>query len=347
MRSVILLLLFAIVLYAKPRPTNEDLQTCYNKVNSSQFLYKGNVAVALSKDLAAVLYDKNKKLNKKDYIKFDPYLGLYLVKVNTALNPTFMLDETTTNQSMWVNIVDKNPTQIGHIDTFGDKLGKFDTLSFSSDKTGMLICDCCSMIGIGVGGNKFVPNRYLKHFMAYNDVYYGDIGTVFEDVNSTLRVKSTKIKQLRAGDIVLSVNSKKPSSLRELNEAILFSPKNSTLNLEIMRSNKRLNLKIKVAWLNALSKPKIPKKDDFDLMDKNSFMYKFGIFVDKTMTIKNIKPNSKASEVGLKIGDKIIQIDRKDVKSPADLERVIASRRGKFYFLISRSDFQFFIRVYR
>lgn len=75
-----LLLFLAIFAYSAPKPTPEDVDAIYQKNKDSQFNYKGNIAVALNADLAAVIYDKNNKLDSKDYIKFDPYLGLYLIK---------------------------------------------------------------------------------------------------------------------------------------------------------------------------------------------------------------------------------------------------------------------------
>lgn len=35
------------------------------------------------------------------------------------------------------------------------------------------------MMGIALNNSSFIGNRYLKHFMKYNDVYWGDIGVDF------------------------------------------------------------------------------------------------------------------------------------------------------------------------
>ena len=243
------------ILYAAPEPTIADRTAIYEKMRESQFNYKDNIAIALNGEYAAVIYDKKNPLDKKDYIKFDPYLGLYLVKPGFTLRGAFMLDELDSKQDMWVMTLEESITNMGHIKSFGSELGQFDELSFNTGRAGMLVCDCASMVGISLGDDKFIPNRYLKHFMRYDDVYYGDIGVKFIENNGTIKVLSANPfgsgNELRNSDEILSINGKKPSTLREINEMILFADKGSLLKFEIKRGEQILNYNIKMSNITA------------------------------------------------------------------------------------------------
>lgn len=351
MKKFFFILLFSVALFSAPRPTSADLNACYQKNRYSEFTYKGNVAVALGTNLAAVIYDKDKKLQKGDYIKFDPYLGLYLIKTKETLKAPFMFDETQTEDGAFVNVLERNVTDIGHIKKFGVNLGELDELSFDTNKTGLLLCDCCSMLGIAVGKDKFVGNRYLKNFMKYDDVYYGDIGVSFIDENGTLIVKNSNPlgigNKLLGGDEIVKVNGKTPNNLRELNEMILFAPKGSELEFFILRDGKAQNIDIKMqgAAPKITNVLKTPKKS---VRPKTfSFLHAYGITLNKDLSIEYIMPKSKAMIAGFKIGDKILQIDKKSIKTQSDIEKIMKNNKRKFYYLVSRDDFQFFIRVYK
>ena len=340
------------ILYAAPEPTIADRTAIYEKMRESQFNYKDNIAIALNGEYAAVIYDKKNPLDKKDYIKFDPYLGLYLVKPGFTLRGAFMLDELDSKQDMWVMTLEESITNMGHIKSFGSELGQFDELSFNTGRAGMLVCDCASMVGISLGDDKFIPNRYLKHFMRYDDVYYGDIGVKFIENNGTIKVLSANPfgsgNELRSSDEILSINGKKPSTLREINEMILFADKGSLLKFEIKRGEQILNYNIKMSNITAKNIVDENKTTEIKkLPPKPKFLSEFGVNVNKDMVITSVKANSKASKLGLKVGDIIMQIDGVAVSSAIDVDNIMKNKNSQTYYLISRNDFQFFVRVNR
>ena len=227
MRILVVISLFAGLLVAAPRPTSEDLQLCYEKNKVSQFEYHGHTAVALTSNLAAVIVDDNKTLAPVDYIKHDPYLGLYLVKIPTTLIAPYMMNERDIKTDTWVNVLENNASILGHVKSLAGNLGEFDELSFEPALKGLLLCDCCQMVGIATKGNKFVGSRYLRHFIKHEDVYYGDIGVVFDEVDGKLIVKSVypfgpSSTKFQTGDIIKAVNEVVPRDLRELNEMVLY-----------------------------------------------------------------------------------------------------------------------------
>lgn len=372
-----LFLAFNSLAFGAPRPSVEDLQLCYDKNKISQFDYHGHTAIALTGNLAAVLQEDNKSLEKIDYIKHDPYLGLYLIKMPTTLIAPFMMDEKDMKTDMWVNVLEDNATQTGHIKSLAGNLGEFDELSYSADKKGLLLCDCCLMVGIAKGGEKFIGNRYLRHFIKYDDVYYGDIGAVFDGVNGDLAVKSVYpfglvSGKMQAGDKILSVNEIVPKDLRELNEMVLFAPKGSVLRFEILRADKKqlINVElpkaqdyekseheaVKIAIEKALSiktqsdknttktitKKQTPKPkilNEYDILQKD-----YGFRLDKAMFITAITPNSPAHLAGFEVGDLIMQVEKKSVKSAKELQNKLNNYRVN-HILVERDNFQFFIRL--
>ena len=77
------------------------------------------------------------------------------------------------------------------------------------------------------------------------------------------------------------------------------------------------------------------------------FLSEFGVNVNKDMVITSVKANSKASKLGLKVGDIIMQIDGVAVSSAIDVDNIMKNKNSQTYYLISRNDFQFFVRVNR
>lgn len=368
---------FCAMLFAAPKPTPEDLELCYEKNKVSQFDYHGHTAIALTANLAAVLAEDNKTLAPVDYVKHDPYLGLYLVRIPTTMIAPYLMSEKDLKTDTWVNVLENNTTQIGHVKSLAGNLGEFDELSYSADKKGMLLCDCCQMVGIAKGGEQFIGSRYLRHFIKHEDVYYGDIGVVFDDINGTLGIKSVypfgpANEKLMVGDLVKAVNDVMPKDLRELNEMVLFAGKGEILRFEVERGGKRQILNITVPGkneqyfennatqldLSALyieqnttkpaetnatkveEKPKPkpkPKKVD-------NLYNGYGFSLGRDMRISRIRPGSPAAKAGFEVGDLIMQVGKVPVTSAADLERKLSNYRLN-HVLLERNNFQFFIRL--
>lgn len=370
-KYLIIAVLLAQGLVAEPRPTELDLDACYQRNRASEFTYNGLRAVALTRHLAAVIHESNNTLRPGEFIKFDPYLKLYLISTETTEVAPHLYDETDLKNCTWVNVLEQNTTQIGRIRSYAKTLGEFDKMNFEANKTGLLINDCCQMLGIAIGGDNFIGNRYLKNFIAHKNVYYGDIGVNFDDMNGTFSVRSVYPlgpgAALQEGDRIVSVNGKIPRFINELNEAVLFADYNSTLNFEIMRNGQAKSITIKMAPQQKVAdknttavsekkaednktkaKPKtkkrVAKKSAQNPFDALFDSYGFG--VDGTLTITSIRFGSPVDRAGFKIGDKIMQVGRREVQTKADLHHLLNNYQLN-HVLVSRDDFQFHIRLRR
>nr|MBP3725356.1 PDZ domain-containing protein [Campylobacter sp.] len=370
-KYLIVAVLLASGLFAEPRPTELDLDACYQRNMASEFTYNGLRAVALTRHLAAVIHESNNTLKPGEFIKYDPYLKLYLISTETTEVAPHLYDETDLKNCTWVNVLEQNTTQIGRIRSYAKTLGEFDKINFEANKTGLLLNDCCQMLGIAIGGDNFIGNRYLRNFIAHKNVYYGDIGVNFDDMNGTFSVRSVYPlgpgAALQEGDRIISVNGKIPRFINELNEAVLFADYNSTLNFEIMRNGQAKSIVIKMApqqvamsdknataeanktEANATKKQapakkkvvKKPKQNPFDALFDS-----YGFSVDGTLTITSIRFGSPVDKAGFKVGDKIMKVGRHDTETKADLHHLLNNYQLN-HVLVSRDDFQFHIRLRR
>ena len=78
--AFILFLCLFTALNAAPRPTQDDFNICFEKSLKSMVDVNGAWGVALSPNLVVV--PKQGQMPIKEYLKFDPFLGLYLVTPN-------------------------------------------------------------------------------------------------------------------------------------------------------------------------------------------------------------------------------------------------------------------------
>ncbi len=387
--TIFMICAFAASLRAEPRPTQDDFNACFEKNLPAMVNVAGNGGIAITPNLIAV---PKGETPMKNYVKFDPYLGLYLVASDAKLEPVKMSDDNATKKNNyklplyvalyvgdpppkparvmlahypptkkrdWVSVTrDLNATVYGHVKAQAQALGELDVLTFDINGTGAVLSPCCKLRGIAVGGDKFVPSRYLRHFAAYKDVYYGDVGAVFEEKDGKLYVKSVdplgRGAALMAGDEILSVNGEKFESLRELNERILFAKKGERLKFEIMRGDEVLRFGVAVSDDAAKKEQKAPMKADKKAAasdakpqsmpqssDAASVQKLYGITFDEKLTVKSVDANSGAAKFGVRVGDKLIQVGQKAVSSRKEALSLLAKGGGQ-NLLFRRNGFDFF-----
>jgi len=354
--AVFVICAFAASLRAEPRPTQDDFNACFEKNLPAMVNVAGNGGIAITPNLIAV---PKGEIPVKNYVKFDPYLGLYLVASDVKLEPVKMSDDNATKKSDWVSVTrDLNATVYGHVKVQAQALGELDVLTFDVNGTGAVLSPCCKLRGIAVGGDKFVPSRYIRHFAAYKDVYYGDVGAVFEEKDGKLYVKSVdplgRGAALMVGDEILSVNGEKFESLRELNERILFAKKGERLKFEIKRGDEVLRFGVAVSDDAAKKEQKAPIKADKKAAasdakpqsipqssDAARVQKLYGITFDEKLTVKSVDANSGAAKFGVRVGDKLIQVGQKTVSSRKEALGLLAKDGGQ-NLLFRRNGFDFF-----
>ena len=315
--------------------TYPDFRQCYKK-NSNSFVYFGDIrAVAVTKNLA-VAYSKTKP--QVPYVKFDPFLNLYLFKSNKPLKPIKLRSTHTLKLGEWIAGMDDSSLYAGNFAKSSDLLDSFYLQNAKLEKNSIISCLCCEVYGLGIGAGSFIGSEYIKRFINAKNIYYGDIGVRFEKKAKSFVVKSKDplfIQQnLEVGDKILKINGKKIYSLKQLNQTILFSKPKSSITIELKRKNKILKKNIIIQ----------PRNGGGYLSD--SFLEKKGIFFSKDMKIKRINKKSFGEINGLKVGDKLIQIDHKKIENQNDLKKYLSKTKNKeVQLLFDRKDFQFFVKL--
>lgn len=109
--SAFMICVFAASLRAEPRPTQDDFNACFEKNLPAMINVAGNDGIAITPNLIAV---PKGETPVKNYVKFDPYLKLYLVASDAKLEFIKMADDNATKKSDWVSVTrELNATAYG------------------------------------------------------------------------------------------------------------------------------------------------------------------------------------------------------------------------------------------
>jgi len=315
--------------------TYPDFSQCYKK-NKQSFVYFGDTrAIAVSKHLA-VAYSQTKP--KADFIKFDPFLNLYLFHSKKTLKPVRFKSTKTLKLGEWIAGMDDTSLYAGNFAKSGDLLDSFYLQNAKLDENSIISCLCCQVYGIGIGAGSFIGSEYIERFIKQKEIYYGDIGVRFKKRADSFVVKSRdpfyQNQLLNIGDKILKINGKKINTLKQLNQTILFSKPKSIVTIELLRGKYKLKRSLMVR----------SRLGGGYLSD--SFLEKQGIFFDKNLKINKITKDSFGYKSGLHIGDRLMQIDRKIINNQNDIKEYLSELKSKSaQLLFDRNDFQFFVKV--
>lgn len=333
MRIIMLFSLCVAFVFGVERPRAEDFAACYQRNKASIMVYEGMNAFVLSENLLAVLKTPTQKLNR--YIKYDPFLNLYLVRTDFSLFPAAKYDEQNLTRNDWVGIIDPNTAHIGHIKYLAQNINERDQLAFTT-KVGQLNTTCCSMLGIALADGSFIGNRYLNHFMKYNDVYWGDIGVDFALRDNKIFVEGVRNNgQFLINDEIVSVDGMPATDLRKLNETILFADRGSTLYFKILRDNRDLNITTNVFAkdLSQFNLPSatVPKPRPVS----NSLRSNLGLNLNSNLVVTRVEAGSKAAKAGFRVGDRILRINNQVVRNIKTVQSIFANQ-DFFRILVER-----------
>ena len=315
--------------------TYPDFRQCYAK-NKQSFVYFGETrAVAVTKHLA-VAYSQTKP--KASFIKFDPFLNLYLFESKKTLKPIRLKSTRALKLGEWIAGMDDTSLYAGNFAKSGDLLDSFYLQNAKLEANSIISCLCCEVYGLGIGAGSFIGSEYIKRFIKSKNIYYGDIGVRFEKYAKSFVVKSRDPfypnQLLHVDDKILKINGKKVTSLKQLNQMVLFSKPKSIVTIELLRGKNIIKRSLVVR----------SRKGGGYLSD--SFLEKKGLFFDKEMQIQKITKKSFAEKSGLKIGDRLIQIDHKMITNQNEIKEYLSKLKSKeAQLLFDRNDFQFFVKI--
>lgn len=275
---------------------------------------------------------------KVPFIKHDPFLNLYLFKSKTPLQPVRLKSTHQLKLGEWIAGMDDSSLYAGNFSKVGDLLDSFYLHNAQMEKNSIVSCLCCEVYGLGIGAGSFIGSEYITRFMKMKDVYYGDIGVRFAKAGKEFVIREvdpfSPNNNLQSNDKVIKINGKRVTSLKQLNQTVLFAKPKSKINLEINRNGKTIKV---TAIVNT-------RGGGGYLSD--SFLEKKGIFFDEKMKISQVNKGSFGAINGLKKGDKLLRVDQTKVEDENALKEYLSKSKGKsVYLLFDRNDFQFFVKL--
>jgi len=135
--------------------------------------------------------------------------------------------------------------------------------------------------------------------------------------------------KLQSGDVVLKVNDQAVSDPGELQLNIASRNPGDTVKLEIVREGKTRNINVKLGEmpedetsLAALT----PNRIDlgFSVSGNNTELAdKYGLSNPDGVVITSVNPGSEAQQKGLKAGDRIVEIERKNIGNIDDFNKAL------------------------
>ncbi len=217
-------------------------------------------------------------------------------------------------------------------------------------------------IGIGFAIPSNLAKKVVTQLKEKGRVVRGYLGVkispITEDDRKALNLKSRKgafIQSVEPGtpaekagleryDVITEVNGKPVEDPNDLKLKIVDIQPGTEIELTIIREGKERKVKVKVAELEPEEEKQISaesRKDlGFSVRDLTpNLARRYGYRTGKGLLITQIRPYSEAERKGLRVGDIILEVNRKKVESVEDLENILRkSQSGDALMLLVRRE---------
>lgn len=300
--------------------------SCVQKVKDTQVIYKNNLTIPIAPH-RAIVYSQD--VPNAKVLKYNPYLSLYLIHTKKknihffTINNHLSLGTAAVNAKKAVEGITLKQ-QLG--------LGDFATLNEKISSPSLLLNSCCSLEGI-VTPKGIIQKKYIEQFINDKISDYSDFGVRVKDEKNIVVVKNidpfVKNNLFKPGDCILTLDGKKVKSSALFMREVLFSKLGSWHKLKVKRGSRIIELKVQ----------SLKRYGGGFLSD--TFLESLGISFDENLIINKILDDKKAK--GLKVGDKLVQVNYKTVENQQDVRDNIGNFKESAVLLFERHDFQFFI----
>lgn len=306
-----------------------DFSECQKRVSKSLIeISKNEYALLIDKN-RAIYYSKTKP--KSGYIlKHDPFLGLYLLSVESEEKP---LEISLNYQNKELAVITKDNYEIGKIMRVGSPVS-FAKFSTKTAPNSIIASICYQVHGLGIGGNEFIEAKYIAKFLERETITYADMGIEFYEDNNGVVVSLVDIffpnNPFLEGDRIVEIDGQKIENKRDFYDAYIYEPIGKELKVGIIRDGKRINKSVVLGKY---------------IGRNGGFLERLGVSLNQNLEV--ISNSSDDSGLKwLKVGDRILMIDRLEVDSIYTLKRILSnSLKREILMLIERDGFQFFIKV--
>ena len=302
--------------------------SCIAKVKDSQSFTPQSLNIPLQKNLRLVYTHQQVH---GEVIKYDPFLSLYLLKETKPFAYPF---DINMRLQLGTAMVTSQEAREGKFIKDQIGLNSFATYSEPLLVPSLLTSSCCSLEGI-VSSQGIIQKEYLNHFVHTKEAIYGDIGIRIEDRDSMVTVVAKdpfmKDSLFQKGDVVLSYDGKKIRSASQLMREILFAKLGTKHNVKIRRGTKSF-------FLHATTHKRYGGGFVSD-----TFLESKGLYFDNDLALVKITGSFK--NYGLKLGDRLIQVNGVLIKNQEELREYIENFKDYSSLLFERNGFEFFVNI--
>lgn len=302
--------------------------SCIKKLIDSNSITKQDIQVSISKNQRLV-FSKEKPSFK--ILKANPFLSLYLVEDKNNFKHPFKLN---INSSLKTALVNEVISKEGSIKKNQLGLNQFATYSKELFTPSVLTNSCCSLEGF-VTSKGIIQREYIEKFLKSKNNNYSDLGIRVENENSYVVVKNIdpfmKNNLFKKDDCIISMDGKKAKNSSSFMMDLLFLKVGTTHKFKIIRDKKTIELSA------------VTEKRYGGGFISDTFLEQKGIYFDEDLKI--IKLPNKDKNYGLKLGDKLIQVNNVDIDNQEQARENMANFKDYSFLLFHRNGFQFFIHI--
>jgi hypothetical protein len=303
-------------------------ESCVLKIKDSNSIVNQTLQIPVPKNQKLIFspYLPNAKI-----IKYDPFLSLYLVEDRKKFKHPFKINN---HLSLGVASVNKKRAIEGKIVKNQIGLNSFATFSEKVTAPALLLNSCAALEGL-VTPRGIIEKEYIERFLNSKSSQYGDIGIRMRDEKGLAVVDRVnpfmKDNKFKKGDLIIALDGKKVKDSAIIMKKILFSKVGSSHKVKVKRGSKYLTINVKT------------KKRYGGGYVSDTFLEEKGIYFSQDLTIMKIA--NEFNSYGLKVGDRLIQVNAKEVSNTTDIAKHISDFKFFASLLFEREQFQFFVNI--
>jgi len=325
-----------------------DFSQCYDK-NRQSIVYFGKTRAVAISDKQAIAYSKEKP--SVPYVRYDYLSNLYLFDSPKPLTPVKLKATSELKLGEWLvsmtdnSLIAVNASKIG---AGANDLFEFGGVGEVSTLVGGL---CCEMYGLGIGDKFFIGSEALQRFIEGKSASFPELGIRVYDSNESVTVDfvdpSMKESKMKAGDIITRLNGKPVKNVTEFAEVLKTFKDVSKISAQVQRNNVWMEENL-MGSKTPLPKKMESKKTPIPVAKKVAYLQNKGFTFGPDLKIREIAHGSFAEKSGLKVGDRLMEIDRIPIEHLADADAYLTKTYNReISFLFDRDDFQFFVTLNR
>jgi len=302
--------------------------TCIDKVKDSNTIQNNSLFIPVHAN-KRIVYTQG--IPNYKMLKYDPFLSLYLVEDKKSFPYPFEFNMHLQLGSAALNAVDANE---GKFISHQIGLNHFAKYSEGIKTPFIITSSCCSLEGLYTSRG-VIEKEYLQHFIHTKSNEYGDIGVRVRDEKNLVIVNAVdpfmQNNPFYLNDCIIEYDGKKVLNAAQLMRSILFSKINTPHQIKVKRSDKFLTFKVFI------------KKRYGGGYLSDTFFESQGLYFDKDLHI--VKLSNKFLKVGLKNGDKLLQVNDVNIKNQTQLRNYLQNKKDYSRMLFERNSFQFFVKI--